>query len=183
MNERTTAGLALAAGIAAVAAQAQDKRASSDPLKNADADKRMDEFKKSPDPWKEVAKMEFGGDRTFASGLQTLIFDADPSQYPALEKKVLAILADAGCTAAARDFACRMLSVIGSAAAVPALAPLLENAKTSDVARYALENIPGAEVDAALQAALSKLSGPARDGLAGTIAARAAFKTLGGGAA
>ncbi len=178
MNERTTAGLALAAaGIAAVAAQAQDKRAASDPLKNADADKRMDEFKKSPDPWAEVAKMEFGGDRTFASGLQTLIFDADPSQYPALEKKVLVLLDG---TDAARDFACRMLSVIGSAAAVPALAPLLETAKTSDVARYALENIPGAEVDAALKATLSKLSGPARDGLAGTIAARATF---GGGAA
>ncbi len=183
MNERTTAGLALAAGIAAAAARAQDKRASSDPLKYADADKRMDEFKKSPDPWTEAAAMEFGGDRTFASGLQTLIFDADPSQYPALEKKVLGILKDAGCTDAARDFACRMLALIGSAASVPVLAPLLEGAKTSDVARYALENIPGAEVDAALQAALPKLSGPARDGLAGTIAARAAFKTLGGGAA
>jgi hypothetical protein len=183
MNERTTAGLTLAAGLAAVAAQAQDKRAASDPLKGADADKRMDEFKKSPDPWKEVAKMEFGGDRTFASGLQTLIFDADPSQYPALEKKVLGILQDAGCTDAARDFACRMLGLIGSAQAVPVLSPLLENVKTSDIARTALENIPGAEVDAVLQAALSKLSGPARDGLAGTIAARAAFKTLGGGAA
>jgi hypothetical protein len=179
MNEQTTAGLALAAGLAAAAVRAQDRRAANDPLKNADADERMDAFKKSPDPWLEAAKMEFGGDRTYASGLQTLIFDADPGQYAALEKKVLGILKDPGCTAAGRDFACRMLALIGSAASASALAPLLGDEKTSDAARYALENIPGPEVDAVLQSALPRLSGRARDGLAGTIAARAAF---GGGA-
>ena len=175
MNEKMAGGLALAAAVAAVSAPAQDKRAASDPLKNADADPRMDDFKKSPDPWQEAAKMEFGGDRTFASGLQTLIFDADPSQYPALEKKVLGILQDPACTAARRDFACRMLALIGSESALPVLVPLLQNDKTSDVARYALENIPGTAVDAALNGALSKLTGRARDGLVGTLAARAAM--------
>ena len=156
-----------------------DQRAASDPLKNLPPDARMDDFKKSPDPWVEVAAMTYGSDRTHASGLQTLIYDADPSQYPALEKKLLDVLGSKGCTDVARDFACRMLRLIGSSASLPALAALLADGTTSDMARYALENIPGADVDAALQAALPKLTGRARDGLAGTIAARAA---LSGGA-
>lgn len=178
MAEQTAPGQA--APSLAAAAGAQDQRAASDPLKGAAADRRMEAFKKSPDPWAETAAMEFGGDRTFASGIQTLIFDADPSQYPALEKKLLGLLAG---TDAARDFACRMLALIGSAQSVPALARLLEDPKTSDIARYALENIPGPEVDAALQAALPKLSGAARQGLEGTIAARAAFAAMSGGGA
>lgn len=156
------------------AAPAADQRAASDPLKNAESDKRMDAFKASPDPWTEAAKMPYGGDRTHASGLQTLIYDADPSQYPALEKKLIATLTGADSTDCGREFACRMLRLIGSAAAVPELAKLLAVEKTSDMARYALESIPGAEVDAALKAALEKLTGRTREGLAGTIAARAA---------
>jgi hypothetical protein len=75
-----TGALALAA-----AALAQEKRADSDLLKNVPADKRYDWFKESPDPWREIARLEFGADHTFASTIHTLVLDADPSQYPGFE--------------------------------------------------------------------------------------------------
>lgn len=151
---------------------ADDKRAASDPLKNQEPDSRMDEFKKAPDPWKEVAKLEHSGDRTAASTLQTLILDADPAQYPMLEKKLLDLLADKACSALGADFACRMLRLVGTAASVPALSKLLADEKTADSARYALQLIPGAEADAALRAAMGTLKGTAKAGLIGTLSAR-----------
>ena len=165
---------------------ADDKRAASDPLKNQEPDPRMDEFKKAPDQWKEVVALTYGSDRSAASSLQTLIMDADPTQYPALEKKLLTILADKAVTELGADFACRMLRLIGSAESVPALSKLLADEKTTDSARFALQNIPGAEVDAALRAALGTLKGKALAGLIGTISARgdkealAAIKALAG---
>ena len=151
---------------------ADDKRAANDPLKNQEPDPRMDEFKKAPDQWKEVVTLTHGSDRSAASSLQTLIMDADPAQYPALEKKLLAILADKAVTDVGANFACRMLRLIGSAGSVPALAKLLADEKTADDARYALQNIPGAEADAALRAALGTLKGKALAGLIGTNSAR-----------
>jgi hypothetical protein len=151
---------------------ADDKRAANDPLKNAEPNPRLDEFSKSPEPWSEIAKLEWGGDRTHASTIQTRITDADVSQYPALEKKLLAVLADKNCTEVARDFVCRMLRLVGSSACVPALAKLLEDEKSADNARYALQTIPGFEVDAALRAALTILKGRAKAGLIGTLSAR-----------
>jgi hypothetical protein len=151
---------------------ADEKRAASDPLKNAEPNPRLTEFSKSPEPWAEMAKMEWGGDRTHASTIQTLIMDADVSQYPTFEKKLLAVLADQQATAAAQDFVCRMLRLVGSAAGVPALAKLLADEKTADCARYALQAIPGAEADTALRAALGALKGKAKAGLIGTLSAR-----------
>ena len=151
---------------------ADDKRAANDPLKNQEPDPRMDEFKKAPDQWKEVMNMEWGSDRTAASSLQTLIMDADPDQYPGLEKKLIALAGDPKCSALGVDFACRMLRLVGTAASVPALSKLLADEKTADPARYALQLIPGAEVDSALREALGTLKGKAKAGLIGTISAR-----------
>lgn len=173
MSDKESVALAAAGVIAAGAvAQAADKRAKSDPLAKAGSDKRMDGFKASPDPWGEVAKMEYGGDRAFASTIQTLVLDADPSQYPGFEKKLLAIIGQADCTLAAKDFVCRMLYYIGSEKCVAALTPMLEADAQSDMARYALQRIEGSAIDAAFRAALPKLTGRAKAGLIGSIAAR-----------
>jgi hypothetical protein len=151
---------------------AEEKRAANDPLKNAEPNPRLTEFSKSPEPWTEVAKIEWGCDRTHASTIQTLIMDADEAQYPAFEKKLLAVLADKNCTDFARDFVCRMLKLIGTATSVPALAKLLADAATADVARYALQALPGAEADTTLRAALGSLKGKAKAGVIGTLSAR-----------
>jgi len=157
---------------------AEEKRAANDPLKNAEPNPRLTEFSKSPEPWAELLKLEWGSDRTHASTIQTLIMDADVSQYPTFEKKLLAVLADKLCTATARDFVCRMLRLVGSPASVPTLAQLLADGETADCARYALQTIPGAEVDAALRAALGVLKGKAKAGLIGTLSARGDKESL-----
>ncbi len=156
---------------------AAEARAESDPLRSQSAGGRMQEFKRSPDPWVEAARMKFGGDRTLASQIQTLMFDADPAQYPVLEQKLLDLLGRPDLGEQGRDFIVRMLALIGSAASVPALAALLERPETSDVARYALEMIPGGEADRALEAARAHLTGAALEGLLGTLRAREARRT------
>jgi len=164
-----------AVGALAVGAQAAEKRAGSDPLKGVDAGEREKWFKAAPDRWKEVVTMEWGGDRSMSCELTTVIKDADPAQWPGLEKELLGVLANGDCTDVSRGWACRMLRLIGSEACVEALKPMLADAKQADWARYALETIPGAKVDAALQDALGKLKGDAKKGLEGTIAARKQF--------
>lgn len=176
-TETKTTGLALAAAggalaLAAATAQAQEKRADNDPLKNASASERDQWFTASPDPWKELPKLAWGGDRTFASGLQTVIIDADPKQRPSFENRLLGVLKTPGCTDCARDFVCRMLYYIGSPKCVPTLVPLLEDDQESDRGRYALQAIPGPEVDEALRSALPKLKGTPKAGLIGSIAMR-----------
>jgi hypothetical protein len=168
-------GIAGVLGALATSATAAAKRAATDPLKNANNNERYGAFKKTPDRWRVATTTEWGGDRSMESELTTVIRDADPSQWPALEKNLLKVLANKQCTDKARDWVCRMLRLIGSPACVPALSKMLVDPKQADKARYALELIPGAEVDTALQAALGKLNGPAKTGLQGTIAARKQF--------
>ncbi len=80
---------------------------------------------------------------------------------------------------AAKDFVCRELSVVGTEASVPVLASMLTDEKVSDIARYALERIPGAAVDDALRKALSKAKGNAKVGIINTLGVRGDKKAVG----
>ncbi|MGA2323906.1 MAG: HEAT repeat domain-containing protein [Sedimentisphaerales bacterium] len=79
---------------------------------------------------------------------------------------------------AAKDFVCRELSVVGTEASVPALASMLTDEKYSDMARYAMERIPGAVVDDALRNALSKAKGKAKVGIINTLGVRGDKKAV-----
>jgi HEAT repeat protein len=79
---------------------------------------------------------------------------------------------------AAKDFVCRELSVAGTEASVPALSLMLADEKVSDIARYALERIPGPAVDDALRNALSKAKGKARIGIINTLGVRGDKKAV-----
>lgn len=129
-------------------------------------------FTASPDPWTETLRLEPGADRTHASTIRTMVLNAEPAQRPVLEQKLLAVLGNGAATAAARDFACRQLALIGSEKCVAAVAPLLRSAATADLARYALDPLPYPSVDEAYRAALGTLSGAAKAGLIGSIALR-----------
>ena len=72
----------------------------------------------------------------------------------------------------AKDFVCRKLMVIGTAASVPALAALLADKDLSHMARYALERIPAPEAAQALRDALPKLSGALKMGVIGSLGVR-----------
>ena len=126
----------------------------------------------TPDPWEACAKLEYGGDRSYAWSVQQQVLHTPPEGHARVEERLLKALALPGTTEAGRAFLCQMLAAVGSAKSVPTLAALLRDPKTAEPARYALEPIPGPEVNAALRDALGALSGPAKAGLIGSIAMR-----------
>src|SRR5262249_16026756 len=69
-----------------------------------------------------------------------------------------------------KDAACARLKLIGTARAVPALGALLTDDQLSHSARYALESMPVAEVDAALLNALEKTHGLTQIGIINSLA-------------
>jgi len=131
-------------------------------------------FIDTPDPWAQIALLEFGGDRTFATDVEQVIRHAQPTQHAALEQRLLRVLARPELTDAGRLFVCRMLGQIGSSACVPAVSRLLNENRTADIARLALDNVADPSVDEAYRSALSKLSGRAKAGLIGSLARRGA---------
>ncbi len=98
-------------------------------------------------------------------------------EMKAMEKQLDDFL-KSDATYAAKDFVCRELSVAGTEASVPALASMLTDEKVSDIARYALERIPGAAVDDALRNALSKAEGKAKVGIINTLGVRGDKKAV-----
>jgi hypothetical protein len=126
----------------------------------------------TPDPWEECARLEYGGDRTFAWMVRAQVIGCSAEQRARTEERLLKSLASPGRTEAGLAFLCEMLALVGSAASVPALALLLRDPKTTNAARFALEHITGPEADAAFRDALGALAGPAKAGLIGSIALR-----------
>ena len=136
-------------------------------------------FSATPDPWETVARLEPGGDHTAATTLQSAVLQSEPGQWPALEKKLLALLQRPEASDTARMFVCRLLGLVGSSAAVPALVPLLRDVRTADIARYALDAIDSRAVDEAYRAALGVLTDAPKAGLIGSIALRRDAQALG----
>jgi len=89
-----------------------------------------------------------------------------------LSQRLAAVIARPEATPDCRQFACRQLSLVGNAAAVPALAALLPDADSGQMARYALERIPGPEADQALIKALATLKDAALIGAINSLGVR-----------
>ena len=96
---------------------------------------------------------------------------ASPEQLSKVEKDLLEVL-KSDATYAGKQFVCRELSIIGTEQSVPTLGALLTDEKMSDMARYALERIPGAAVDEALRSALPKASGKTKVGIINSLGQR-----------
>jgi HEAT repeat protein len=101
----------------------------------------------------------------------------------ALEQRLIAAL-KSDSTLSGKDFICKLLSIMGSDAAVPVLTGMLADPKTAELSRYALERIPGLAVDRALRESLTTTSGRTRIGVINTLGVRrdtasvAALRTL-----
>jgi len=87
------------------------------------------------------------------------------------EEQLLGFL-QSEATADGKWEACRLLSSLGSKASVPILAELLGRQGSSEMARYALEKIPGDEAERALLEALRSSSGEIRLGLISSLGHR-----------
>lgn len=96
---------------------------------------------------------------------------ADANLRAEVEKRLIAVLGP-GTSRAAKEYACRKLCMIGTAASVPALAALLGDAEQSHMARFALERIQAAEAAAALRDALGTVSGDLKIGMISSLGSR-----------
>jgi len=102
---------------------------------------------------------------------------AGPAVAGESEQKLIAVL-QSDAPPQEKAITCKRLAVCGTAAAVPALAPLLEDATLASWARIALEAIPDPAVDEALRAAMGKLQGRLLVGVINSIARRRDAKAV-----
>jgi HEAT repeat protein len=122
---------------------------------------------------REVAAYRYGQSREPLSQLDDRVRNslADPDNRREMERRLVALV-ESDATVEAREFACRQLRRIGTAAAVPALARLLDDSRLGDMALFALASIPDAEATDALSAALATSEGRLRVGLIDSLARR-----------
>jgi len=116
---------------------------------------------------------DWGKDRAALKPLDDAVAASagDAAAQKALESRLAAMLGT-DAPQAAKDVVCRQLSLIGSAACVPAVAPLLTDEKLSHMARYALERIPDAAAVKAMRDALPKVKGRVKVGVINSLGVR-----------
>lgn len=124
-------------------------------------------------PFAALAAFDWGAEAAPLATIDRAVIAAHADQVlrADLEKRLGAILG-AGPSRAAKEYACRKLMVIGTAASVPALAGLLGDKDHSHMARFALERIEAAEAGAALRTALDAVQGNLKCGMVSSLASR-----------
>ncbi len=100
-----------------------------------------------------------------------LAFPPAPAKAAESEPDLIKVL-QSGAPPAEKAVVCKKLAVYGSKAAVPALAPLLEDKELASWARIPLEAIPDPAAGDALRAALDKVSGRLLVGVLNSIGVR-----------
>jgi len=137
------------------------------------AEKKVDVVKQVNKLLKKIKKYDWGDSRENLTKLTAVLREGNPSQQELLkvEQSFIKFL-NSKATLASKQFICKRLSLIGTEASVPTLSRMLLDEKTSDMARYALERIPGEKVNTALRDALVKTSGKLRIGIINTLGMR-----------
>lgn len=126
-----------------------------------------------------IAAYDYGQSLEPLSSLTDMIGKAHGSAQTLNKiEKALITLLGTKATPAAKQFTCEQLGLIGTKDSIKALAPMLKNAETSDMARYALERIPGTAVDTALREALDKTGGKIKVGILNSIGVRRDSKAV-----
>src|SRR5258707_8187177 len=116
-----------------------------------------------------IAKYEYGQSRVPQAEFTQLVQDslASPVLLKQIEARLLSFV-QSNATLPAKQFALREISLIGTDASVPVLAPMVLQPATSEMARFALARIPGPKVDEALRDGLARSSGAIRIGIIGS---------------
>ncbi|MHC4112619.1 MAG: HEAT repeat domain-containing protein, partial [Planctomycetota bacterium] len=130
--------------------------------------------------FEKIKKYDYGQSRAALTEVSDKIRDAHGSraELRKLEKSLVEVL-QSDATQAGKQFVCRKLSIIGTTQSVPAFSTMLTKPKTSDMARYALERMPGKAVDEALRGALAKTTGKTQVGIINTLGQRGDKKAVG----
>jgi HEAT repeat protein len=154
---------------------------------NVGADGNSADYKYKPNPRPDRVLDKSAVDKSFKA-LKTFDWGTNYDEIQAIDDAVIATHGDAAtrkdletrltavlstnASRPAKDFTCRMLSEIGSANCVPALAGLLTDQDLSHMARYALERIGGPESVKAIRDAMPKVSGALKAGMIESLGAR-----------
>jgi len=120
-----------------------------------------------------LAGFDWGADATPLAAIDAAVVaaHADAALAGDLEKRLAAVVSGTA-SLAAKEYACRKLALIGTAASVPTLAARLPVAEESHMARFALERIPAPEAAAALRQALATVRGDLLVGVISSLANR-----------
>lgn len=144
------------------------------------APQRSTAVQNTPEALEAIARYEFGQSRKPLIAVEAMVTDAlaSPKKARTLAGELAALLGSQ-CTRDGKIFVCRQLALIATAENVPAIAALLADPKTVDMARYALEPIEGPEVDQALLDALPHASGQAKAGIINSLGERRVLRAAG----
>ena len=123
------------------------------------------------DAFAALAAFDWGKDAAPLAAIDaaTIATHGDAALRADIEKRLGAVLSSSA-SRAAKDYACRKLSIIGTAASVPVAAALLSDADNSHMARYALQRIGGPEARSALRRALETVKGDLAIGMISSLA-------------
>jgi HEAT repeat protein len=123
---------------------------------------------------------DWGSDRAPLQALDQAVAAShkDASAQRELEKRLAAVLSS-DAPNAAKDVACRQLSLIGSADSVPTIAALLTDKELSHMARYALERMPCPEAVKAMRDAVPKTEGLLKVGVINSLGVRRDAESVG----
>jgi type 1 glutamine amidotransferase len=127
----------------------------------------------------QVKKYDWGQSRLALTNLSAMVTKAhgNKADLAEIEKALLGVL-ESDAKPAGRQYVCRELSIIGTEQSVEVLAGMLADQETSDMARYALERIPGDAVDTALRRSLRKAKGNAKIGIVNSLGQRGDKKAV-----
>ncbi len=120
-----------------------------------------------------VSTYDYGEDEEILSQLRDYVRShrhSTESRKPCEERLVEFL--DSNATLAAKMTVCRHLREIGTSLSVPVLERMLLKEETSDMARYALEKIPGASADRALIQGLSQSDKKVKIGILSSLGKR-----------
>jgi HEAT repeat protein len=120
-----------------------------------------------------LKKFDWGTDLAVLNPIEDAVIASHgkPEAAKELENRLVASL-QGELSRDAREYVCRKLAAIGTAASVPALSALLLKSDSSHMARFALERITAPEAAQALREALSQASGGVKIGVIGSLGGR-----------
>lgn len=129
-------------------------------------------------PYDKIKTYDCGQDAAPLNAVEKQIRQAVPGDYSSIEEGLIAVIASPDSTFAGKQFACRMLRAIGTEKCVPVLKPLLLDKKLSHTAGYALEAMPGQEVEKAFVEAIAATTGETRIGNINSLGERRSSDAL-----
>ncbi|MBT4821143.1 MAG: hypothetical protein HN742_40140 [Lentisphaerae bacterium] len=128
---------------------------------------------------RDVSQYSFGDTRAALVSIERLVFASSTNaDLGAMLATNLAAMLSSDASVDCKAFVCKQLSILGTAATVPALAAQLADADLAVHSRAALERIPDNAATDALRAALVNASGAARVGLINSLGKRGDTKAL-----